>query len=117
MSTRDSGVVTNPNLIAPPRAKGGGLSEKGRDPPYLTPEEAVFIAEKRRAGVPDVAIARMLKTTVERVRRKVVVEFTERVPFDDPDFGTPPTEAEKSRRREEARRTRVWRPEVKPAKR
>jgi hypothetical protein len=114
MSTRDSGVIANPNLIAPPRAKGGGLSDKIRDPPYLTPAEAAFIAEKRREGVPDVAIARMLGTRVERIRKNVVVaEFGDRVRSEDPDFGIAPTEAEKARRREEARRMRVWRPAAK----
>ncbi len=99
----------HPNLIAPPRPKRGGLSEKRRDPPYLDALDVAFISEKRKEGRTDVQIANMMGCSVERVRRNLVV-IGEAKQLDPPKTtGVPYVSVEERHRRNaEARNVRAW---------
>lgn len=97
-----------------------GLSDRIPPEPYLEPWEADFIAEKRRAGVPDADIAKMLDCTLKRIRDHVVVDASKivipkiedevkvrrRIPLITPE--------ERRARDAKFRDIRVWKPDPKP---
>jgi hypothetical protein len=99
----------HPNLIAPPRPKRGGLSDKRRDPPYLDALDVAFIAQKRAEGCTDNQIAKMMGCSVERVRRNVVVTGEAKQPDPPKASGVPYVSPDERRRRDaEARNVRAW---------
>jgi hypothetical protein len=60
----------NPNLIAAPKARKGGLGDRVRAQPFLTKEEADFVKERRAKGVSDAHIALMLGCSLLRIQRQ-----------------------------------------------
>lgn len=95
-----------------------GVGDRGRLPPFLTGEEADFIAKKRAGGCSDTQIAQMLNVSVSRLRNPIVVRGSEdppQEPLMDDNFPGRKVESITKEQRialdRAARRSTLWRPD------